>query len=183
MSIRQNMTARDAYTVRLGGKAHMPASLYTGACTAAEASDRLFGVAYKGPGKPQREDIERIYHDLVKRRGSAQGKAVLQRFGVAYLNDLFMGLWHDFYDYCHAVLTYGADPREGWNLDSIPRKIRDRWLMWNPQTDVLVEVEGRINEDTWKDYKDVTGDQAFELRLRTTGSAPLNPKPVKEEEL
>lgn len=184
MSARQNILARNLMTRALGGYAPLTApEIHDGPCTAAEASDILFGVAYKQAGMATLKDCEAIYHLLVVRRGEKEAKAVLQRFGVRYLSDLFAGLHNDFFAYCHAVLTYGASPLLGWNLDSIPHRIRDRWLFWCPKDDVLFEVEGKLKDGVPAEYKDVTGDPGFEMRLKRTGSAPLNPPKPKEEEL
>lgn len=156
-ALRQNIDARQAFTQTL-----LPANKR--GLSAYEAEKALFGIAYKKPGMPTHEDCVELLDRINKVYGHTYSDAVLSRFGLWKLSELFIGMRHDFFLYCQSILVYGANPFYGWTLNDIRDRVRSRWLMWHPESDCLFELKHAPTEDDIDGglCSDVTGDVEFE---------------------
>ena len=182
MSITANIAAREAHTAALHGD--RPFAEGTVALTAAQAAEALFGIAYKQPGMITLADCQEVLTRVHDERGSTAVDAVLSRHGVWKLPDLFIGMYERFFLYCQAILTYGASPFYGWDLDSIKDKVRDRWLLWHAESDCLWEVRGKLTDELSDGLvSDVTGIVEHEHRFLKNNRRFGDPLPPKEEEL
>lgn len=167
-ALRQNIDARQAFTQTL-----LPANKR--GLSAYEAEKALFGIAYKKSGMPTHEDCVELLDRINKVYGHTYSDAVLSRFGLWKLSELFIGMRHDFFLYCQSILVYGANPFYGWTLNDIRDRVRSRWLMWHPGRDELKEFRGThgafnaaasiIGFEDISEMEDVTGNLEFERRL------------------
>ena len=180
MPIGANVEARTKFTYALHGfKSPVVPRL-----TAAEAEAALFGIAYKEPGMATKADCIEIFERVFAERGKMEADAVLSRHGVWKITDLSLILYNRFFAYCQAILTYGASPFYGWEVNSITDKVRDRWLLWHSESDSLWEVRGKLsNELDSGDVRDVTGIIEYEHRFLAEHRRFSDPLPDKDEEL
>jgi len=180
MSISANIAARDKFTALVSGTV-VPTVLKM---TAAEAEAALFGIAYKQPGMATREDCVAIFDRVYVERGKLDADAVLSRHGVWKITDLTIMLYNKFFTYCQAILTYGASPFYGWEVNSITDKVRDRWLLWHAESDCLWEVRGKLSDELDSgEVEDVTGIPDYEHRFLAENRRFCDPLPDREEEL
>lgn len=180
MSITKNIEARDKFTSVVLGRA-LP--VYP-KLTAAEASVALFGIAYKEPGMATKADCIGLFDRVYAERGKMEADAVLSRHGVWKIGDLSTGLFNNFFAYCQAILTYGASPFYGWEVNSIADKVRDRWLLWHAESDCLWEVRGKLSDELDNgEVEDVTGIVEYEHRFLAEHRRFGDPLPPLEEEL
>lgn len=181
-AIQSNIDAREQHTSRLTGVQPFPKPLP--ALSAYEAQEALFGIAYKQPGMATFEDCQNLLDRIHNERGAVEADAVLSRFGIWKLRDMFIGMYNDFFLYCQSILTYGASPFYGWTLEAITDRVRNRWLMWHPESDCLfVLKEPPTEADFEQGCTDVTGVLEHEQRYLAENRRWADPLPAKEEEL
>jgi len=182
-SIQANIDARKRYSdvLSLSTPFHEPPL----ALSAYEAQEALFGIAYKQPGMATFADCQSLLERIDNERGKVEADAVLSRFGVWKIRDLFRGMYNDFFLYCQAVLTYGASPFYGWTLNAVTDRVRNRWLIWHPESDCLFVLNKPPTEEDMDGglCSDVTGDLEHERRYLAENRRWADPLPVKEEEL
>lgn len=179
-SIEQNIAAREKFTSLLTGAVQSVVP----ALTATEAEAALFGIAYKEPGMATKVDCLAIFERVFAERGKMEADAVLSRHGVWKITDLSLILYNRFFAYCQAILTYGASPFYGWEVNSITDEIRDRWLLWHAESDCLWEVRGKLSDELDNgEVSDVTGIAEHEHRFLAEHRRFGDPLPDKEEEL
>lgn len=180
MNIEKNIEARNKFTsVVMGIKLSVIPQL-----TAAEAEAALFGIAYKEPGMATKADCLEIFDRVYTERGKMEADAVLSRHGVWKIGDLWLGSYNRFFAYCQAILTYGASPFYGWDVNSITDKVRDRWLLWHAESDCLWEVRGKLSDELDSgEVSDVTGVAEHEHRFLAEHRRFGDPLPDREEEL
>ena len=181
-AIQSNIDAREQHTSRLTGVQPFPKPLPS--LSADEAQDALFGIAYKQPGMATFADCQVLFERIRNEWGSVEADAVLSRFGVWKISDMFIGMYNDFFLYCQSILTYGASPFYGWTLNAITDRVRKRWLMWHPESDDLFVLTVPPTEaDFEQGCSDVTGVLEYERRYLAENRRWADPLPAKEEEL
>lgn len=180
MSIGANVEARTKFTYALHGFK----SPVVPRMTAAEAEAALFGIAYKEPGMVTKVECAEIFDRVYAERGKMEADAVLSRHGIWKIDDLSLGLCNQFFAYCQAILTYGASPFYSWEVNSITDKVRDRWLLWQAESDCLWEVRGKLSDELDSGaVSDVTGNIEHEHRFLAEHRRFSDPLPDREEEL
>lgn len=180
MTIAQNIEARNKFTSVVSGIK----LTVTPRLTAAEAEAALFGIAYKEPGMVTKADCLEIFERVYAERGKMEADAVLSRHGIWKIGDLSLIMYNRFFAYCQAILTYGASPFYGWEVNSITDKVRDRWLLWHAESDCLWEVRGKLSDELNSgEVEDVTGVTEHEHRFLAEHRRFGDPLPDKEEEL
>lgn len=128
-----------------------------------EAEQHLFGIAYKQPGMPTLDDCKEVFLKIHNTHGSVYSNTILSRFGIWRIQDLTLIVARDFWLYCMSVIVYGAKPFYGWSLQEIPDRVRERWLLWHPESDWLWEVHGQLaGELDSGEVSDVTGIPEYE---------------------
>lgn len=176
MHILKNIEARSRFTEKLPPKKPQ--------LTASEAANLLFGIAYKQPGMATREDCFEIFGRVLAERGKMEADAVLSRHGIWAVRDLPLMSYERFWTYCQAILIYGACPFYNWDIENISDKVRDRWLMWHPESDCLWEVRGRLGNELEDGLvSDVTGIPEHEQRFMAESRRFIDPLQPSEEEL
>lgn len=116
MRLASNIAARDKFTRQLGGEESRREALERRfGRPVSDGEDALFGWVYKQPGMPTLQDCRQAADAVAMRFGQFEARCLLQRFGVLTLNDLFMGLYQDFFDFAKAATTWGVPPSASWD--------------------------------------------------------------------
>lgn len=143
MSIRENIAARNRLTAAISPDSDGPYGTQD-----RDSTEMAFGWVYKQPGMVRYEDCTALLKRVWVERGEDDGVALLQRFGVSKLSELYMGMFDQFYRYARTVLDYGVSPALGWTSEAdIEDWQRDRWLLWHDDSGCRWEVRGKLADE------------------------------------
>lgn len=158
MTIADNIAARWAYTNTL----NPPMS-------AGQAAEALFGWVYKQPGMAKIEHCRHTLQMIADKFGQGESVALLQRYGVTTLGELWLGAYQGVVELGQACLSFDVPPSAGWSqINDVYAPNKLRRLMWHSESNCLFEVT------TGEDYltacnapaDDVTGIPEFENRFK-----------------
>lgn len=142
MITHDNIKARDYFTAMLVNLRARTVGLEE------SAADALFGWIYKQPGMAQHKDCHAMYVRVLNERGHEDARALLQRFALGCQGDIstmYIGMCKPFFEYAATCLYYGVSPRDGWvSIDDVTDNMRDRWLLYHPESEALWEVRGAM---------------------------------------
>lgn len=142
MNAHDNIKARDYFTAMLVNLRARTVGLEE------SAAEALFGWTYKQPGMAQHKDCHAMYVRVLYERGQEDARALLQRFALGCQGDIstmYIGMCKPFFEYAATCLYYGVSPRDGWvSIDDVSDDMRDRWLLYHPESEALWEVRGAM---------------------------------------
>ena len=168
MLFKEHLWARKAFTQFIRGESITPIQL-----TASEAQSVSFGWVFKQPENKTSAQCKKIYHELLYKLGVEDGRALLQRFGIASIDKLYIGSNDRFYEYARKAIDFGLSPHHPWDIDCNENyDLRTRWLIRDAKDGELFETFGLNQAKIFlrSAYYDVTGDPVFEEEY-----ARLNP--------
>jgi chromosome condensin MukBEF complex kleisin-like MukF subunit len=162
VTLSRNIVARDRFTARLSGD--QPSTVTKVQMTGPQAEEALFGWIYKQPGMPTAEDCRHLLDRIYKERGPEDATFLMQRFGCNAFKDLWIGLYERFFKYARTSLFFGVSPAYGWESgNDVKPEMRDRWLMWHPESNNLFEVRHSLDEEMFlQGCEDVSGVVEYE---------------------
>lgn len=117
---------------------------------------------------------------VLAERGEDEFDALVTRFGCKrVVQDLLPVCYAEFYEYAQIILTRGVSANYGWSKDSIPNRLRDRWLLWHAESECYWEVRGKLSADDLRSMEfeqviDVSGIPWHEEAWREQQGKPLS---------
>lgn len=162
MSLAENLAARNRHTALIVG--HLPGDTAPYGTLDRDPTEAAFGRVYKQVGLPTYTDCEAAMTQVLVERGLDDGVALLQRFGIQKMSDLFMGMYANFHSYARTVIDFGVSPVWAWEtVADIKDEQRDRWLLWHNDSDCLFEIRGKLSGELDDgSVVDVSGEPTFE---------------------
>lgn len=137
-----------------------------GQLSASEATEALFNQHGEHKDKYLWTDVMAWSKRVFDERGRGEHQTLMERFGLSTLNRLTPDMYRSFLEYAKCIIWYGISPAYAWhNSSDVPYDLRDRWLLYHPESDDLFELHtmAEVNATLANgELNDVSGIELYE---------------------